>query len=71
MCSSYKKFGKAYCNSVNLREDYLIDTVITNLKSTVKKYVKEENLTVQNKIQNNNSKLLAITNSKIKKNNNY
>lgn len=71
MCSSYKKFGKAYCNSVNLREDYLIDTVINNLKSTVKQYVKTENLTIQNKLKNDNSKLLAITNSKIKENNNY
>ena len=46
-------------------------TVIANLKSTIKKYVKTENLTVQNRLKNDNSKLLAITNSKIKENNNY
>jgi len=71
MCSSYKKFGKAYCSSVNLREDYLIDTVINHLKYTVKNYVKNENLTVPNKTQNDNSKLIASINAKIQSNNNY
>lgn len=71
MCASYKRFGKTYCSSAHLREDYLIDTVISNLKDTVTKYVRADNLTVQKNVQVDNSKIIAITNSKIKENNNY
>jgi hypothetical protein len=71
MCASYKRFGKTYCSSAHLREDYLIDTVISNLKDTVRKYVRADKLTVQKNVQVDNSKIIAITNSKIKENNNY
>ncbi len=69
MCSSYKKFGKEYCNDVNLREDYLIDTVLNHLKSTIKNYVEHETLVIPEEPQNNPSKLISNITQKIETNN--
>lgn len=71
ICSTYKKHGKSYCNNVNIREDYLIQTVINDLRNTIKSYVKNENLETTSIIKEDNSKQIDSINSKIKENEKY
>ncbi len=71
ICSTYKKLGKDYCNNVNIREDYLIDTVLNDLKKTINAYIKQDDLKISKNINNDNSKQIFSINSKIKNNENY
>lgn len=71
ICSTYKKLGKLYCNNVNLKEDYLIETVLHNLRNIITEYVKQDSLKVTKTINSSYSKQIAAINSKLKENENY
>lgn len=44
VCSTYKKQGSKFCTNIHLREDVLIEKVISNLKNEVKRLLKYEEL---------------------------
>ncbi len=71
ICSTYKKFGKSYCNNVYLREDYLIDTVLSCLKETIKKYVNQNDLNIPHFPQKDNSKQIIFIYRKLKESEKY
>lgn len=71
ICSTYKKLGKSYCNNVNLKENYLIETVFNNLRTTIKEFVKQDSLKVNKPINSDYSKQIAAITSKLKENENY
>jgi len=71
ICSTYKKHGKSYCNNVNIREDYLIQTIFNALRNIIRLYVKKETLETANMIVKDNSKQIASLSSKINENEKY
>ena len=71
ICSTYKKYGKSYCNNVNIREDYLIRTVLNDLRNNIELFVEIESLKVPHLVVEDNTKQINSINSKIKENENY
>lgn len=71
ICSTYKKYGKSYCNNVNIREDYLIHTVLNDLRNNIESYAEVESLRIPPLFLEDNTKQINAINSKIKENENY
>lgn len=44
VCSTYKKQGNKFCTNIHLREDVLIERVISNLKDEINRLLKYEEL---------------------------
>ena len=44
VCSSYKRYGSKFCSNIHLREDTLINSVISSLKENIAKFLKYDEL---------------------------
>lgn len=69
ICSTYKKQGSKFCNNIHLREDTLIEAVLSDIRKQIKKLLKYEDLefTVENK---QNNKKIEFIEAKIKEKDN-
>lgn len=57
VCSTYKKQGSKFCTNIHLREDVLIQKVISNLKDEVNKLLRYEELEYISDSKTDNKKI--------------
>lgn len=57
VCSTYKKQGSKFCTNIHLREDVLIERVISNLKDEINKLLKYEELEYITDLKTDNKKI--------------
>lgn len=57
VCSTYKKQGSKFCTNIHLREDVLIEIVISNLKKEINRLLKYEDLEFITESKANNKKI--------------
>lgn len=69
VCSTYKKQGSKFCTNIHLREDVLIEKVISNLKNEINKLLKYEELEYITDSKTDNKKIEFLE-TKIKEKNN-
>lgn len=65
VCSSYKRYGSKFCSNIHLREDTLINSVISSVKENIAKFLKYDELKYICPNNQKNSKKLDYLNSKI------
>ena len=65
VCSSYKKNGSKFCSNIHLREDTLIDSVITSLKENITHFLKYDELEYIGPNTQTDNKKLDYLDSKI------
>jgi len=57
VCSTYKKQGSKFCTNIHLREDVLIEKVISNLKDEINKLLRYEELEYISDSKTDNKKI--------------
>lgn len=57
VCSTYKKQGSKFCTNIHLREDVLIEKVISNLKDEINRLLKYEKLEYITNSKTDNKKI--------------
>ena len=62
ICSTYKKQGSKFCTNIHLREDALVEAVLSDIRKQIKKLLKYEELefTVENKQDNKKIDFLEV-----------
>ena len=70
VCSTYKKQGSKFCTNIHLREDVLIEKVISNLKNEIKMLLKYEELEYISDSKTDNKKIEFLQ-TKIKEKDNF
>ncbi len=66
VCSSYKRYGNKFCTNIHLREDELINAVVSSLKKNINQYLHFNKLNYNVDVPENNNKAeIQLLNKKL------